>query len=58
MSWERQKATSKSDNEQKAFLKCLDEKSVERYFPKNTNPVLYSITNPINHLMSSQYLHI
>ncbi|MFT2107468.1 lipase family protein [Enterobacter nematophilus] len=46
----------KSGNEQKAFLKCLDEKSVESYFPKNTNPVLDSITNPINHLMSSQYL--
>ncbi|OAT32616.1 class 3 lipase [Buttiauxella brennerae ATCC 51605] len=46
----------KSGDEQKAFLKCLDAKSIERYFPKNTNPDLDSITNPINHLMSSQYL--
>ena len=46
---------SASDNQAK-FVDCIDEGSIKKYFPKNTNPELDSLTNPINHFMSDQYM--
>ncbi len=45
-----------SEEEQKTFIHCLDPNSLNHYFPKNSNPNLDSLTNPMNHLMSSQYM--
>ncbi|EOC5808351.1 lipase family protein [Cronobacter turicensis] len=45
-----------ASNSQAKFVKCIDERSMEKYFPKNTNPELDSLTNPMNHFMSDQYL--
>lgn len=47
---------SSASEHQEIFIKSIDPNSIERYFPKNTNPDLDSMTNPINHLMASQYM--
>lgn len=41
---------------QKMYFTCLDPKSVDHYFPENTNPSLDSITNPANHSMQNKYV--
>lgn len=46
---------SASDNQAK-FVNCIDEYSIKKYFPKNTNPELDSLTNPMNHFMPVQYM--
>lgn len=45
-----------ASNNQEKFVKCIDEGSIKKYFPKNTNPELDSLTNPMNHFMSDQYM--
>ncbi|QCZ30065.1 lipase family protein [Leclercia adecarboxylata] len=45
-----------SAEKQKNFVHCLDPDSLKRYFPKNTNPDLDSLSNPINHLMANKYI--
>lgn len=42
--------------EQNKFVKCLSPESLRHYFPRNTNPVLDSWTNPANHSMSNKYM--
>lgn len=45
-----------ASNNQEKFVKCIDEGSIKKYFPKNTNPELDSLINPMNHFMSDQYM--
>ncbi|MDF7680989.1 lipase family protein [Enterobacteriaceae bacterium ESL0689] len=42
--------------QQERFIKRIDKKSLEKYFPKNTNPELDSFTNLLHHLMTGQYM--
>ncbi len=47
----------KAEDEHKEFINSLDQKSLDAYFPKNTNPLLDSaITNPADHSMANKYM--
>ncbi|CAI1051630.1 lipase family protein [Serratia entomophila] len=49
-------AFCESEDKHKKFIECLDPKSIDRYFKKNTNPDLDSLTNPANHSMENKYV--
>lgn len=49
-------AYCKSKENQEKFIGCLEPKSIERFFKKNTNPDLDSLTNPANHSMENKYI--
>ncbi|NTZ36213.1 lipase family protein [Enterobacter sp. JMULE2] len=49
-------AFCESEDKHRKFIECLDPKSIDRYFKKNTNPDLDSLTNPANHSMANKYL--
>ena len=47
----------RAEENQKAFIKCIDDESLERFFPKHTNAELDTmITDPRDHSMSGQYM--
>lgn len=49
-------AFCESEEKHKKFVQCLDPDSLSRYFGKNTNPDLDSLSNPLNHSMPNKYL--
>lgn len=49
-------AFCESEDKHRKFIECLDPKSIDRYFKRNTNPDLDSLTNPANHSMANKYV--
>lgn len=48
---------SKAEEDHKTFFQRLDQKSLDAFFPRNTNPALDSlITNPGDHSMARKYM--
>ncbi|WPU21653.1 lipase family protein [Cedecea neteri] len=49
-------AFCESEDKHRKFIRCLDPKSIDKYFKRNTNPDLDSLTNPANHSMANKYV--
>ncbi|MEN5017137.1 lipase family protein [Erwinia sp. Eh17-17] len=51
-----EEAFFQSQEKQKKYIQYLDPESIKNFLPDNTNPSLDSLTNPLDHSISSKYI--